>query len=593
MYSVYLFFRKALALLLSALCFLFPFLTEKYDPAPGQALPETPFYGETDKDMLLAFNASYEGFSRDKLCQLFGNEPTYFEWMADKVMWTDDTAYKESLKHKIIHHPQTDNGYLWSWGTSTFWPTGDGDMHYDGLFRYIAAVEEIIRAEGSVAFLTQKDTDTYGSDTAMDASEGRTVYQKCALIMDYVLNTLGGKSGLITITEKSVYLKDGVTRFDRNDEGKLLWNNTGKCGSAASNYWDNFCFGHTDAYESALFYHALDAMAYIEAAIGHTEKAEEYTALMESVHRKFDEAFWDSEKGRYIDCIDADGVKHDYGLTFLNTEALAYGLGDETKYEQIFSWLDGKRIIPTDTIQGDEIRSYTDVLNENLRGTPVKEQHFTALRSSTVAVESIRIDGKFWWNSLNNTIKPLGNAAFAKHLENGGYIFYTFYYELMARARYGKTDDIVRRTGEIADMYRFNGFVSDVGGWAEGLNGEFPENGLVPAAYIKGLLGLSPDTNGFVINPLIPEHSASLGTDSFYYGGNVYDVCVKANNLTVTAKKGTLPGCVTFCPDVTGTYHITVKNAANTPLLNTTVPSGSGRIVVAIPASGVQLTVCP
>jgi len=40
MYSAYLFFKKALAVFLSVIYFIFPFFAEKYNPAPGQALPD-------------------------------------------------------------------------------------------------------------------------------------------------------------------------------------------------------------------------------------------------------------------------------------------------------------------------------------------------------------------------------------------------------------------------------------------------------------------------------------------------------------------------------------------------------------------------
>ena len=37
--------------------------------------------------------------------------------------------------------------------------------------------------------------------------KGKTVYEKCALAMRYAANELGGKEGLITLTEKSAFLR--------------------------------------------------------------------------------------------------------------------------------------------------------------------------------------------------------------------------------------------------------------------------------------------------------------------------------------------------------------------------------------------------
>ena len=37
----------------------------------------------------------------------FGNEPTYYDWMAQKLVWTGDGAYVRQLKDKIVGFPQT------------------------------------------------------------------------------------------------------------------------------------------------------------------------------------------------------------------------------------------------------------------------------------------------------------------------------------------------------------------------------------------------------------------------------------------------------------------------------------------------------
>ena len=189
------------------------------------------------EDLALAFNAVYRLFGGvdTEHCLVFrhGNEPTWYEWMAMKTAWCRDKDYIRAVKDKIRDFPQTDNGYLWSWGTSPYWPTGDGALHYDGLFRYVAAVAEFLRWSGDTAFLDETDRTTCGTDKAVDASEGRTVYEKCRKAMQYALHELNGKDGVITITEKSAFLADGVTRFDIGENGDYVWNNTGRAGAHA------------------------------------------------------------------------------------------------------------------------------------------------------------------------------------------------------------------------------------------------------------------------------------------------------------------------------------------------------------------------
>lgn len=518
---------------------------EKYEVTCGERLPQTPFYAELsaggESDAALFFNAVYDRFScaggTNALVQRFGNEGTYFEWMADKMMWTADDGYKQELKEKIRNYPQTDNGYFWSWGDSTYWPTGDGSMHYDGIFRYIAAVYDIVRWENSLDVLSLCDDNTVGDNTALDASNGKTVYEKCRLAMDYALNVLDGKNGAITITEKSIYLADGKTRFDINPDGKTLWENTGCYGSGSSNYWDNLCFGNLDAYETALFYHALDGMANIEEMRGEKKNAASYRKLMVLVHEKFDEYFWNPETGRYIACIDTEGNKHDFGLTFLNTEALTYGLGDKEKAKLIFEWLDGERTVAGDTITGSAITDYGEVINTALGKEVITEDYEFALRTNTLAIEEKQSkDGEYWWFSLNGGIN-VGegeNAAFTHHLENGGYIFYTLYYELTARAMYQSADSVLKRAEALAKVYLYNGFDSDVGDWVEGLDGEFPENGLVCVPLLAEIIGIKPQKDTLFIEPAaLGENFNSLGIDGFVYAGKTVSAELRKDGFTL------------------------------------------------------------
>ena len=99
-----------------------------------------------------------------------------------------DKSYIGELKAKIKDFQQTDTGFLWSWSTYPYWQVGDTyAIHYDGTFRYISAVYDIISWENSTRTLSQQDSSTFGSDTALDASKGKTIYEKTAAAMDLSL----------------------------------------------------------------------------------------------------------------------------------------------------------------------------------------------------------------------------------------------------------------------------------------------------------------------------------------------------------------------------------------------------------------------
>ncbi len=532
----------------------------------------SPFYTDKNDTAVYVANAMWNMFGSvndgQNIVIKFGNEATWFKWLAQKLMWSGDTGYIEELKSKIIDYPQVDCGFIWSWTTTPWWTVNNvRSLHYDGTFRYISAVYEIARWERCTEFLNVVDTSHFGSDEALDASRGKTVYQKVKSAMDYILENLEGKNGYIRITEKSVLMKDGQSKFF--DE----WDNTGRFASASSNYWDNLCFGNYDAYENALFYESLTAMAGIENMLGNADESAKYTALAQKVRSEYDRLYWSEATGRYVGTVDVDGVSHDYGLTFLNLEALTYGLGDRTKAKLILDWIDGKRTVEGDTSTGDDIMSYSAIINRyyEMAGSSkrIPDGLYLAPRSNTVSFESKSVDGKSWWHNPKGAISEFGNAGYGKHLENGGYIFYTVFYELMARAAYNGADDVVRRFQQIAEVYGYNKLVSDIGSWLEGLNGEFPENGLTPAAWLYAILGIQPDGEALSFAPAFGTAYKTLGITSLSYGGKKYALEAKKDG-SATIKGTGIDLVLRYRPAKSGTVKCVLKSNVGANLATVT-----------------------
>ncbi len=552
------------------------------------------FYNDKNDSVAYVSNAMWSMFGLvndgQNLVYRFGNEPTWFEWMSEKVAWSGDAAYISELKGKLQQFAQTETGYMWSWGDKPYWQVDTCySIHYDGTFRYISAVYDVISWENSTDFLSVKDTSSVGGTLGtVDASYGRTVLEKTEACMDYILNYLYGKEGYILITESSTFLDaDGSTRFDYVPAaGIYCWNNTGKPGSNASNYWDNLPFGHYDAYENALFYQALNSMVGIYRMMGDEAslaKAEELEALAAVVKEKYNELYWDEEKSRYIACIDADGTRVDYGLTFLNFEAMKYGLASPEQAKLIFDWIDGDRVIEGEEVTGETILSYAQIMKKVNRKTynTVKDLDLRlAAITNTIPINNRdnQKTGVIWWHAPAG-IDPWGSASYGSHLENGGYIFYPVFYELMARTEYEGAQSTTDRLAQIGRVYEYNRLVSDAAAagstnWLEGLNGEFPESGLVPTVYLYSLLGISAEAGALAIAPAFNDVYEYMGVRKLTYGGNDYAVEVRRDgSAAIIPAKGVADLTIRYTPERFGDRAFTVTYVtADGPVTQTVEP---------------------
>lgn len=561
------------------------------------------FYNDKNDSVAYVSNAMWHMFGLiddgQNLVYRFGNEPTWYEWMSEKMMWSGNASYIGELKGKLRSFPQVSTGYMWSWGSYPYWKVDTCySIHYDGTFRYIAAVYDVVSWEGNTDFLFETDNDTAGGQYAsVDASKGRTVLDKTEACMNYILEYLHGKEGYIQLTEESTYLNaDGSERFDYViDTGEYCWNNTGKDGSNASNYWDNLCFGNYDGYSNALFYNALESMAGIYRMLGgdYIAKAEKLEALAVTVKEKFNELYWSEETGRYIACIDTDGRRVDFGLTFHNFEILKYGLGDAEKAKSIFDWIDGDRVIEGEERTGADILSYGQNIQKAINRRKLKDLEDRGLKLAAVT-NTIPINnnenrklGVAWWHGPSG-INVWGSASYGMHLENGGYIFYPVFYELMARTEYEGAQSTTDRLADIAKVYEYNRLVSDLaaGGsanWLEGLNGEFPESGLVPSTYIYSLVGASASYDGLHLEPAFNDVYEYMGVKQLKYNGKNYDVKVNRDaSCTITALDGAVDMTLHYTPERFGdmTYTVTVTTADGATTSSTVTPDESGVIHV-------------
>jgi hypothetical protein len=399
----------------------------------------------------------------------FGNEPAWYEWVSLKYGWSESTRSQLNyLRNNLLAPwPQSSDGYIWSWSTQEKWPTGEGSYHQENNSKYILGAWRIWCWTRDDEFFEQIDPSSTGDAPRPDVSAGKTVKEKLREAMRYLEESLQGQLGGIPIEDNGM-------------------GNTGRPDGEPTNYWDNWPFGYYNAYDSIYYYAALEAMAQMELYWGNPNRAAELRNLAEGCKEDYFNKFWNSTRGRFIACIDKDGSSWDFGGTFHNLEALAYGLGDQSKADSIFSWLDGTRIIPGDTSTGTDIYKWK-----------------FAPRSNTLKVESI--GPPYWWFSINGAISVESNAQWDIHLENGGAIFYTSFYDLMARLQWLGPDSALERLNVILDEFKTDQLRRDPNVWQLGIIGEFPESGLVPCFLVYGFAGIEPDVHGLQIHPQLPS----------------------------------------------------------------------------------------
>jgi hypothetical protein len=434
----------------------------------------------------------------------FGNEPAWYEWMALKLMWSDLEQDKQTLRQKVVDWPINRHGYVWTWATEEGWPTHHG-RHYENNGKYIMSVCRQFAWTNDRSFLAEVDRTTTQSQFPdhTDVSQGMTVLEKTRLAMRFQLHHMHGRDGLLRIDDPQV---DGTV------------------DGLPGDYWDNFRFGYLSAYTNIYFYGSLLLMADLEEALGNARTGERLRAIAAKTRQRFNETFWDDEKGRYIGCIDRTGRVWDFGFTYLNLEAIFYGLVPDDRARQIFAWLDGERIIASDLqeVRGRTVGSVGEDIYA-LRWAP---------RSITRAVESIQVDGKYWWWDINGAITVGGGrptAAYGEHLENGGAIFYVSFYDVMARLKVLGPEAAWQRLSAIIDEFGIDELrrdpVNPVGApWVWGIIGEFPESGLVPTTFVHGLMGVDARHDGLHIRPELPEALEWAEIRTLAYRGNLWRI---------------------------------------------------------------------
>ena len=441
-------------------------------------------YSSEENQLLNSANGLVNSFVLSKNTELAlpltSTESSTFLWQAKRYAWCSDRTYLNQVKQIIRDFPIFSNGYVWT-SEASMKSEKSGYYLYDTNARFISAVCEIALWEADTSFLYEKDTT---SQPRLDVSEGKTVLDKLEMAVNYYFdkNDLNGGGIRYNDADHLVYI--------------LTESNNGTSNGAGSNYWFNHRFGYLDAYNNIAFNEAMNHLAQLYTLMGQPEKALEYRDIAEKNKVAVNNTFWNETLGRYIGSKDASGSTHDLGFTFLNLEAISSGIADSNKTESILSWLDGERVISSDTSNGEDIYSFEFVP-----------------RSTTVSASDS------WWDYVNGNYPLSTDASFGKYWQNGGAALVCEYYDLCARASVSN-EEFLTRFNAFSKAYS-DGRLLVKNSDSVGIN-QNAENAVAASMAVYGLFGIDTDGSTLKMSPCLGEYTGYAGIKNIGFGANSY-----------------------------------------------------------------------
>ncbi|MFO1066646.1 MAG: glycosyl hydrolase family 65 protein [Pirellulales bacterium] len=352
----------------------------------------------------------------------------------------------------------------------------------------------------------------------------KAVLPKMRRAMQYTLSEFSVDSG------KHVFVPwvghDGRSGLRFDATGKKTFANGHGVGN---NYWDLLPFGAHDAMATMITADAIQWLIPIEQAVeAHPEwgltaappnlSSAQWQGLLNEIRIDFQKRFWNAETKRFNGWVDVDGRAYDYGFTFVNLEAIYYGLASPEQARDIFDWIDGRREIADDTSRGSDIYHW---------------------RFAPRATTRRNVETYVWpWASPES-------IPFGDQVQDGGAVLGFSFHDLMARIEINGPDDAWKRLQTITAWFRE---VQAEGGYRKyyagpgrgklqgggppgglGLDEEFLESVLVPQVMLYGFLGFQPGADSYRITPRLPKEWSSLTIRGVRWRNQVLDITAYAD----------------------------------------------------------------
>ena len=215
------------------------------------------------------------------------------------------------------------------------------------------------------------------------------------------------------------------------------------------------------------------------------------------------------------------------------------------QHRSIMDWIEGKRIVPGDVSQGEDIYFFG-----------------FAPRKNTLGYESIGMEKNHWWGAWYYDLIPDGTGMgnFGYQEENGGTNPYITYYDILSRLALADESETAQQRQAMIENAWNRFYVAD-----NSLIKEFakdklfrptehppnkshpddryqvyvmalPESGLPAKAVIDGFLGVDATPDALSVNPMLPKGVDSLGVKDVLYQNDVYTVKAEKNQGIVQSQ---------------------------------------------------------
>ncbi len=201
-----------------------------------------------------------------------------------------------------------------------------------------ATIEIVANSQKPLAGLNPMDLARYTIGNALLDGGGYGHYREFYMEIDPILISMAGRihqaepddewlrkiePGLLAAVER--------ISSDVGEDGlRVCHNLSGNSGSArrSCNGFDVVVFGHIDAYSNAFSYRAFRNATAMLLRLGHGKEAEDCRRLAEGIRENYARVLLNPETGWVAGWRSCDGELHDYGYTFINGPAIAFGLLD-------------------------------------------------------------------------------------------------------------------------------------------------------------------------------------------------------------------------------------------------------------------------
>jgi hypothetical protein len=259
-----------------------------------------------------------------------------------------------------------------------------------------------------------------------------------------------------------------------------------------------------------------------------------YRTLADKTRRAYTETFWDDSASRFIGCVDADGKRHDFGFTFVNLEAMAYGLASPEQARRIYDWMETG---VTSSGRADTYSRWVFAPRANTIHNPMWDE--------TGVTDPNANDVEPWW------FDGWRGTPYEEQCQDGGAILYTSFFDLMARSQLLGADNAWQRWQAILERYRepdrlcggpplFRGEIpQQANAGAVGLDIPFPESGLVPTWFLYGCAGVSARADGLHVAPNLPPSLPWLAIRNIAYRNLTLTLLATNDSVELTS---TTPG---------------------------------------------------